>query len=59
MRYKGGEVDAVRIPWIVEAMYYEVMEGLESPSHCQASWELEEGTWTWLEMIIDHLEYKK
>lgn len=59
LRYKGGDAEAIRIPWTVEAMDHKVMQGVEMPTHCMASWELEEGTWTWLELFIEELEYKK
>jgi hypothetical protein len=58
MRYKGGEADAVRIPWTVEALDHKVMQGIEVPTHCQASWELKEGTWTWLELQIEEMQYR-
>ncbi|MDN3687355.1 DUF6920 family protein [Cyclobacterium jeungdonense] len=57
-RYMGGEADATRKPWIVEAREYSRFEGVEVPSLCEASWILEEGPWTWAKIRILSIENK-
>lgn len=55
-RYLGGEADATRKPWIVEAREYSRFEGVEVPSLCEASWILEEGPWTWAKIRVLSVE---
>jgi len=56
-RYKGNEEDAKRYPWILTVDEYKIFEGIRVPTKMKASWELENGKWTWLELEIENIQY--
>lgn len=43
--------------WIVRATKTETHHGIKIPVECEASWELESGTWTWLKVRITEIQY--
>ncbi|RMG57879.1 MAG: hypothetical protein D6722_24270 [Bacteroidetes bacterium] len=57
MRYQGGEPEAEKYEWVIEALKRERREGLIIPVHMQATWKLPEGDWTWLDLRIDQMQY--
>lgn len=57
LRFKGNEADAKRYPWILTVEDYTVFEGIKVPSKMKATWKLDEGDWTWLELEITDIKY--
>ncbi|MCC7466179.1 MAG: hypothetical protein IT261_07925 [Saprospiraceae bacterium] len=57
MRYQGNEPDAKRHEWIMSVQDYKVFEGIKVPSKMTATWKLDAGDWTWLELEIVVLRY--
>lgn len=57
MRFKGNEEGAKRYEWVITVQEYSVYEGIRVPSVMNATWKLEEGDWTWLEMKILDIKY--
>lgn len=43
--------------WTVFATKLEERNGIKIPVECEASWELETGTWTWLKLKITDIQY--
>lgn len=59
MRYFGGDTDAKRYPWVIEVSEWQTFHGIEIPSKCHATWMLDSGAWTWAEIEILDIIYKK
>ena len=57
LRFKGNEVDAKRYPWVLTVDDYAVFEGIKVPSKMKATWKLDEGDWTWLDLEITDIKY--
>ncbi len=57
LRFKGNEADAKRYPWILTVDDYAVFEGIKVPSKMKATWKLDEGDWTWLNLEITDIKY--
>jgi hypothetical protein len=57
LRYMGNEPDAQRYPWVISAEAYAAFDGITVPAEMKASWQLEEGDWTWLELEIASLKF--
>jgi len=57
LRFKGNEDGAKRYPWILTVDDYAVFEGIKVPSKMKATWKLDEGDWTWLELEISLINY--
>ena len=57
MRYMGNKDDAKRYPWVLTVDDYAVFEGIKVPSKMKATWKLDEGNWTWLDLEIISIEY--
>lgn len=56
MRYK--DANAIKpVEWSVIATKTEEQNGIKLPVECEASWELENGKWTWLTLKITDLRY--
>ncbi|WP_417371570.1 DUF6920 family protein [Gelidibacter japonicus] len=56
MRYK--DANAIKpVEWSVIATKTEEQNGIKIPVECEASWELENGKWTWLTLKITDLRY--
>lgn len=56
-RYYGGEEDAKKEKWLVEALSYKVFEGIKVPYKSKVTWILPEGDFNWLNLEITELEY--
>ena len=57
MRFKENEADAKRYEWVLTVDEYSVFEGIKVPSRMKATWKLEEGDWTWLQLEIVDIKY--
>lgn len=56
MRYKDVN-DAEPTKWTVTAIKTEERNGIIIPVELEAEWQLENGNWTWLKLIITNIEY--
>ena len=56
LRFKGNGPETGRYPWVLEISEYREFGGVRVPSHMTATWLLEEGPWTWMEMEVTELE---
>ncbi|MDZ7715333.1 MAG: DUF6544 family protein [Balneolaceae bacterium] len=59
MRYKDNIPGAKRYEWLLTVDDYSVFEGIKVPSRMQATWKLDEGDWTWLNLEITGLQYNE
>ncbi len=57
LRYMGNKADAKRYPWVLTVDDYAVFEGIKVPSKMKATWKLDEGEWTWLDLEITSIQY--
>jgi len=57
MRYHGNEPDSRTYPWVLTVDAYTHFNGIKVPSHMKATWELEKGSWTWLDLEIKDIRY--
>jgi hypothetical protein len=57
LRYYGGGADAQRRQWIISADRSEDRQGLRIPTHCTATWRLDEGDWTWARIEVKEVIY--
>ncbi|MCF8296077.1 MAG: hypothetical protein K9J13_00910 [Saprospiraceae bacterium] len=57
MRFMGNKADAKRYPWVLTVDDYAVFEEIKVPSKMKATWQLDEGDWTWLELEISLINY--
>jgi len=57
-RFKGNEPEARRHPWVLEIQEYREFDGVRVPSRMTATWMLEEGPWTWMELEVTGLEQR-
>jgi hypothetical protein len=56
MRYKDSNDDEP-IKWTVTATKNEEKNGIKIPVECEASWESENGKWTWLKLKVTDIQY--
>lgn len=56
MRYKDSN-DAEPTKWSVTATKTEKRNDIKIPVECEATWELENGKWTWLKLEITDIQY--
>ncbi|WP_421807351.1 DUF6920 family protein [Flagellimonas sp.] len=56
MRFKDAK-DTEPTEWMVTAIRSEALNGIKIPVECEASWILENGKWTWLNLKITHIAY--
>jgi hypothetical protein len=56
-RYQGNEPDSERFEWVITVDEYRAFDGIRVPSRMKATWRLEEGDWTWLDLEITSLKY--
>lgn len=56
LRYQDSN-DTKPTKWTVTATKTEEVNGIKIPVECEASWEIENGLWTWLKLKIEHIEY--
>jgi hypothetical protein len=59
LRYYGNDPGSRRFNWIIEAEQYSVFDGIRIPSRCSATWKFDEGDWTWCNVEITDLVYKR
>lgn len=57
LRYKGNEPDAKRHEWVIDVNEHALVNGVKVPVKMTATWKLDEGDWTWLEMEISDIKY--
>lgn len=57
MRYKGNGPEDKKFPWVLTVDGHDTFEGIKVPSHMKATWKLDEGDWTWLDLEILDLQY--
>lgn len=56
MRYQDAKaIEPTK--WTVLATKTAVRQGIKIPVECEASWELEQGKWTWLKLKITDIQY--
>lgn len=56
MRYQDSNAEEPT-EWTVIATKTEARNGMKIPVECEASWKLESGKWTWLNLKIKNIEY--
>ncbi len=59
MRFKDIEPDSKRYEWVLTVEAYKVFSDIKVPSKMKATWKLEEGDWTWLDLQIIDLKYNE
>ncbi len=57
LRYKGGEDDAVRYPWLMNISGYDSFGGIRVPVQMTSTWKLDTGDWTWLKLAVTSVSY--
>jgi hypothetical protein len=57
MRYQGNDPASERKEWVLTVDEYKVFEGVKIPSKMKATWMLDAGPWTWLDLEITSMEY--
>lgn len=58
-RYKNNSPDAKRYEWIIDVADYAVKQGIKIPVKMTATWKLDEGDWTWLDLEVTDIKYNK
>lgn len=56
-RYLGGNEHAKRHPWVITAEKHGVHQNIEIPTHCKASWILDDGHWNWAIISVSSARY--
>ncbi|MCK9450388.1 MAG: hypothetical protein M0Q90_01750 [Bacteroidales bacterium] len=57
LRFKGNEADAKRYEWIIDVSEHAVVNEVKIPVKMTATWKLDEGDWTWLDLEITDIKY--
>lgn len=57
MRYYSNTDESEKKLWQIEVLEHAVVNGIKIPVKMQASWHLESGKWTWLQLEIFDIEY--
>lgn len=57
MRYMDSDADAKPVPWVVEARKVELRNGVRIPTVATATWQLDEGDWTWAEVEVGDITF--
>jgi len=57
MRYKDLEKDSKLIEWTVEVIKTKEFNSFKIPCELKATWKLEDGDWTWLQLKITDIKY--
>lgn len=57
LRYQGNTPGSTRREWIMSVDDYAVFEGVKVPSRMNATWKLEGGDWTWMQLEILDIKY--
>ncbi|MCV6630100.1 MAG: hypothetical protein OIF50_09590 [Flavobacteriaceae bacterium] len=58
-RFKDIHADAKALEWKIVAKSYRQFESIEVPNLLDVSWELESGSWNWLELELTELQYNE
>ena len=53
LRFYGNTSDNKCYEWVITADEYKIFEEIKIPSKLKATWKLDEGDWTWLQLEID------
>lgn len=56
-RYKDPSTDAQKHEWVLDVKGYTTFQGIKVPSKMTATWKLDTGDWTWLELEIVDIRY--
>jgi len=56
-RFQGNAPDSKRKKWVLTVDDYAVFEGIKVPSQMKATWKLDAGDWTWLNLEILDIRY--
>jgi len=56
-RYKENEPDTKRYEWVIDVNEHAVMNSVKIPVKMTATWKLDEGNWTWLDLEITDIKY--
>lgn len=59
LRYMGSDDDAKLKEWVITVSRSREMNGIKIPVKMEATWKLESGDWTWLQLEIIDIEYNK
>lgn len=52
LRYMGGDENASKRPWRIDVIENGELNGLRIPTKLKATWTLDDGDWTWMELEI-------
>lgn len=56
-RFYGNHSEAKRHEWVMKIDDYKVFEGIKVPAKMSATWKLDEGDWTWLNLEVTEIRY--
>jgi hypothetical protein len=57
LRFKGNETDTKRYEWVIDVKEHAIVNDIKIPVKMTATWKLDEGDWTWLELEITDKKY--
>nr|WP_319512049.1 DUF6544 family protein [uncultured Draconibacterium sp.] len=57
LRFKDNTHEAKRFEWVIDVKEHAVVQGIKIPVKMTATWKLDIGDWTWLEMEITDIKY--
>lgn len=57
LRYMGNEPEAQRREWVLEVREHRSFQGIRVPAKMTATWMLDSGPWTWLELELTEVKY--
>lgn len=57
LRYMGGDDDAQLKEWIIEVSESGIRNGVRIPTKMTATWKLDKGDWTWLQLELTEISY--
>ncbi|TFV93287.1 hypothetical protein E4S40_13595 [Algoriphagus kandeliae] len=58
LRFYENKPESKRFPWILTVQEYSTFQDIRVPSKMLATWRLEKGDWTWLNLTIAEIKYK-
>jgi hypothetical protein len=56
-RYKGNEAGSVKHEWLINVNDRAIINGIKIPVKMKATWKLDDGDWTWLDMELTDVKY--
>ncbi|NLO02570.1 MAG: hypothetical protein GX126_09685 [Bacteroidales bacterium] len=56
-RYKGNKPDSERHEWVIDIQEHATINNIKVPVKMTATWKLDEGDWTWLDLEIAEIKY--